>query len=182
MIATCGNTADSVHLADLETEKACTLWHVFDMIHATEDDFYNAPAATYRLGITEEVAMFAKKYDMKFVTASIKNHLFALAAQYPPEGAGYCLVAAHLSEWALCGRLIETIGQDEDGHPTSGEKRMWRMLVWRGWTPEIIEALGKVSLRFVWAVCQAGTRHARSNLAQISYHDMGEDLAKLMLM
>ena len=61
------------------------------------------------------------------------------------------------------------------------DEHMRQVVDWRGWTPEIIRDLSKISERFVWAVCQVGTKHAKlSGYGGISYANMGPDLAQIM--
>lgn len=126
------------------------------------------------------VVAFAQKYEMNSVVVAIKIHLFSLAAQYPPDGGEYVLVAASLELWDLCGRLIGSLEQsrdDEDGEV----KAMRRQMDWRGWTPANMEELVNIGNEFAWAVCRAGTQCATlEGHGRIDYVAMGEELAKLM--
>lgn len=179
MIATCKDTSQCVQLADSHIESARSIGGVLQIIALIEENdqtilHWNIPEY-----MCPAVVLFAQKYDMKLVLATIKSHLFRLSAEYPPSGAEYFLEAARMSEWALCGRLTASFVQD----PWQSQE-VRKMLDTRGWTPGIMDDLTRVSTRFAWAVCQTGTKHGNrgSGLNYISYDSMREDLARLMSM
>jgi len=181
MISTCGDKVNKVQLTDHEIETAFYLRATFEILAALdEDNHHNLVGAMYRLS-TERVVRLADKYDMKLVTDKIRYFLFSLATQYPPSGGHLWLAAAHMSEWALCGRLVASICT---GHQGQLAVRTRKMLDWRGWTPGTMLELASVSTRFSWVVCHAGAKHhiAGATANYINYQGMGEDLAKLMLM
>jgi len=126
------------------------------------------------------VVAFAQKYEIISVVIAIKLHLFSLAAQYPTYGGEYVLVAASLKEWDLCGRLIGSLEYSRD-FETGEVINMRREMDWRGWTPAMIEELGKIGPKFAWAVCRAGTKCATlEGRGRIDYVAMGQELARLM--
>jgi len=181
MISTCGDKVDSVRLTDHEIETALCLRATFEILAAIdEDNQYNLVVTMNRLS-TERVVRLAEKYDMKLLTDKIRYFLFSLATQYPPSGGHLWLAAAHMSEWALCGRLVASICT---GHQGQLAVRTRKMLDWRGWTPVTMLELARVSTRFSWVVCHAGAKHhiAGATANYINYQGVGEDLAKLMLM
>jgi hypothetical protein len=184
MVSACGSASDTLHLTDTEIEKSSHLCKVLEIIVAIDNDDSDTVSNILNEGSFIEVVLFAKKYEMKSVISEIKVFLFSRVTQYPPEGGEFCIEAAHLGEWALCGRLIqrlEEFSQDDPGWTMVTR----RMLDWRGWMPNDIERLGRVSKRFLWAVCRAGAKNARNEsdgLGRIDYSGMGEDLANLMMM
>jgi len=117
---------------------------------------------------------------MKLVIAAIKTYLSGLAAEYPPTGENYWPAAAHMSERALCGRFIAALNSSQ--YEYEEERPSPRMLDWRAWTPEIMDALGRVSTRFAWTVCQTSTKHAcpEKDHYRMNYVEMGKDLADLI--
>ena len=181
VISTCGDKADKVQLTDTDIETAFSLEATFGILAAIdENNQHNLVVAMDRLA-TDRVVRLAEKYDMKLVSEKIRYHLFSIATQYPPSGGHLWLAAAHMSEWALCGRLVASICTGHQG-PLAVLTR--KMLDWRGWTPGTVLELGRVSSKFLWSVCQAGAKqHIPGATANyINYQGMGEDLAKLMLM
>jgi hypothetical protein len=189
MISTCDDSSASVHLADLDIENAFNLSAVFEMIDAFgKDDQHNISLVLDDL-LSAEVVLFAKKYGMQSIITTIRTHLFDLATQYPPTGGVFFLVAAHMAEWPLCGRLIASFRTNKHGQGAAGMRKMRRMLDWRGWTPNIMASLERVSKQIAWAVCQAGTEHATFNNVHdsylgngINYEGMGQSLVMYMNM
>jgi hypothetical protein len=156
MLSTCGDRPDRVQLTDHELENAFNLRATFEILAAIdENNQHNLVVAMNRLS-TERVVRLAEKYDMKLVIDKIRYFLFSLATQYPPSGGHLWLAAAHMSEWALCGRLVASICT---GHQGQLAVRTRKMLDWRGWTPVAMLELARVSTRFSWAVCHAGAKH-----------------------
>jgi hypothetical protein len=189
MISTCDNGSESVHMTDIDIESAFNLEATFEIIAAIDEDDHQNLAITMNHFLTVQVLLFAKKYDMKLVISAIRSYLFDLATQYPPTGGVFFLVAAHMSEWALCGRLIASFGTKRHGPEEANMRKMRKMVDWRGWTPNIMASLERVSRQFAWAVCQAGTKYATFNSVDesylgngIDYEGMGRSLAKLMNM
>lgn len=178
MISTCNDPFKSVRLTDPDNETASHLEAILEIIAALDGNNGTLQSILARF-MNEQVVILAEKYDMTLIILTIRSYLFGLAIQYPPAGGGYCLVAAHMSEWTLCGRLVASLGA-----PNQSPRGvlMRRMLDWRGWTPEIMATLGKVDSKFVRAVCQAGTKHAgeKNGVEFIEYQGMGRDLAWLM--
>jgi hypothetical protein len=181
MIATCGDKSETLHLTDHEFESSLNLSSVFEAMAAIDENHQHDTTRAAVRFMTELTVLFAQKYEMKSVLAALKTHLFGLATQYPPSGGQCWLAAAHMSEWALCGRLIASIGTGYQGPLVV---HMRKKLDCKGWTPGTMFELARVSTRFLWAACQAGVKHQIPGITAnyINYQGMGEDLAKLMLM
>jgi len=129
------------------------------------------------------LVLFAQKYDIRSVITTITDYLFDLETQSPQAGGQrgqYWLVAAHLSEWALCGRFVASLGKDNG----TRVEYMRKMVNRRKWTSSMETAVESVSIWFAWAVWEASTKNgdARYQSERFDYEVMGEDLAKLMLM
>jgi hypothetical protein len=184
MVSACGIASDTLQLTDSEIERSYHLRTALEIIATIDKDDSNATRNILNRFLSIQVVLFAKKYDIKSVISAIKVFLFGLATQYPPDGGKHCVEAAHLGEWALCGRLVETLEEWREDEP-NGTMDTRRMLDWRGWTPDIIDMLELVSRRFLWAVSQAGSKNVRNRSygsGRIDYSGMGEDLANLMIM
>jgi hypothetical protein len=184
MIATCGDASDTVHLTDPDLEKGHPLQAVFELLAALDRDDFNAIAVVLRAhlstsGLSSTIIALAKKYDIKSIIAAIKIFLYGLATRYPPEGGQYCIEAAHLGEWALCGHLIAALHEASisDVKDKTGVRRM---LDWRGSSHVCMAVLARAGSRFSWAVLQSGMKNASIKNARIDYRGMGRDLAKLM--
>lgn len=136
---------------------------------------------TIRDYLDDKVAFFVKNYDMYSTIDAIKVHLNGLLNETPPTGGRHVFVAAILEDWELYGRLVATLDAWQGDIYIEEDEFMRQMLDWRGWTPEIIRDLTKISTRFLWAVGQVGTKHARaSDQGGLSYAAMGSDLARVM--
>jgi len=180
MISTCGNTSNTVHLTTHDIEDGFEVETILMFILAIDNSDSDDLADLMYDRLNPHTIIFAKKYEMNLVIAEIKMYLFGLIAQWPPTGGQYFLEAAHLGEWSLCGRLIATL---DNVRPDESDKEKYtrRMLDWRGWTSDIMDEMGRVSAKFSWAVCYAGTHHAGRNKDKgIYYEGMGGELAKLM--
>lgn len=189
MLSVCRNPSShdapanaTLHLTDPDIETAGQLFSIFDILQNFDDVNEVQEALDGRLD--PRMVAFVKKYDMKPILDAIKIHLYSLSAMFPPCGGEFVLVAAALGEWALCGRLVMTLDErDGDDEQDVRCTEMRQLLDWRGWTPYIIRQLLQISDKFLWAVCQAGTKHAKSSgYNQISYKGMGPDLAAIMQM
>jgi len=181
MVATCHNTSDEiVRLTDRALEQSHPLQAVLEIIVAIDRNDSKLFTEYIQDNLCPSIVSLALKYEMKSVVAEIKMFLFSLIAQWPPKGGEFVLEAAQLGEWSLCGRLVASLNiarRDEEYEV----KEMRRMLDWRGWTPDIMDELGRVGARFSWAVCYAGTHHSGQNKHQrISYESLGQELARLM--
>ena len=153
MLASC-DTASSeatVRLTDSDFETSNELviaFHVMES-YAMFDDW--DLITDEECSLDPSVVDFAQKYEIDSMIIAIKLHLFSLAAQYPPAGGEYVLVAARLKEWGLCGRLFGSLEHSSDydcGYVTD----MRREMDWRGWSPAMIEELGRIGHKFAWAV------------------------------
>jgi len=165
-------------------EKAVHIARVLDILDAIKQRHRRPHRLATLLSycVSRELVFFAQTYEIGLIIATIKDHLFGLAAQNPPTGdqcGQYWLVAAHLSEWALCGRLVASLGKD-DG---TRVEYMRKMVNRRKWTPAMRIKVERVSELFAWAVWEASTDNgdARHHSERSDYEGMGEDLAKLML-
>jgi len=165
-------------------EKAVHIARVLDMLSAIKQhDPHSLRFATVMsYCVSRELVFFAQKYEIELIIATIKDYLFGLAARTPPLGdqcGQYWLVAAHLSEWALCGRLVASLGKDNG----TRVDYMRKMVNRRTWTPAMRIKVERVSELFAWAVWEASTDNgnARHQPERFDYEGMGEDLAKLML-
>ena len=182
MLETCAtpDMQPTLRLTDPEFESAVSLSSILPIVkeQAEEDPEHWISIRDY---LDVNMVNFAQKYEMISVLNNIKLYLFKLAAQFPPKGGQHVLEAATLGEWDLCGRLVMSLdSRHEDGHMEE-DTYIRQVLDWRGWTPEIIRDLSKISDKFLWAVCQVGTKHAKlSGYGRISYTDMGPDLARVM--
>ena len=111
----------------------------------------------------------------------ISLHMFRAAAQFAPCGGLYSFVAAALKEWDLFGKLVMTLDESFGGNEENPrEEQARRMLDWRAWTPSIVRPLSQIHDGLVWAICQVGTKHAKSLTGQINFAAMGPDLARAM--
>jgi hypothetical protein len=169
-----------LRFTDPEVELGANLDKIFRIISQQED---NDPrlSQTIRDYLDDKVAYFVKMYDMDSTIDAIKVHLNGLLNETPPTGGRHVFVAAILEDWELSGRLIATLDAWQGDIYIEEDEFMRQMLDWRGWTPEIIRDSSKLSTRFLWAVCQVGTKHAgASDHGGISYAAMGPDLARVM--
>lgn len=188
MLTLGGSASDTVTLTDPDFEHVELVRVILEIIDNFESDNEHDFRSVSDDQLSAELVFFAKKYDMKLVIHSIKMCLFGFIAQFPPRGGEHCMIAAHLGEWVLCLRLIESLDEwqgpdlDDEGEYPPVKLHMRKMLDWRGWTPEIMDTLGKVSTRFTWAICQAGTHNTTTRADRIDYKSMGRDLASLMIM
>jgi hypothetical protein len=181
MFETCpeSDTQATIHLSDPDFESADSLCAILAII---KDQAENNPEFHQIISIDLDINMvnFVKKYEDSTMNA-IKLHLFDLASEFPPDGGRHVLVAATLAEWNLCGRLVIALDGWQGNTWIEESDRMRKVLDWRAWTPEIMRELSQISEKFLWAVCQVGTKHARAvGYGGISYADMGPDLARIM--
>jgi len=183
MLETCASpdTQATLHLTDPDIESALPLFDSLMVIKSQAENDHVELYHTFRDGLDMNMVNFAKKYDISSTLDAIKLHLFELASEFPPMGGRHVLVAATLEEWNLCGRLVMGLDAWQGNGWIDCDEHMRQMLDWRGWTPEIIQELSKISEKFLWAVCQVGTKHARAaGHGGISYAAMGPDLARVM--
>ena len=182
MLGTCAtpDMQPTLHLTDPDFESAVSLNTILYLVKEQADDdpeYWH----TIRYDLNVNMVNFVQKYEMISTLNEIKLYLFKSVSKFPPDGGQHVLVAATLGEWDLCGRLVMSLdSRHEDGHMEK-DTYIRQVLDWRGWTPEIIRDLSKISDKFLWAVCQVGTKHAKlSGYGRISYTDMGPDLARVM--
>jgi hypothetical protein len=169
-----------LRFTDPEIELGVNIDKVFRIVKQKDDDDPKLPQ-TIRDYLDDNVAYFFKKYEMTKIIVAIKRHLNELLNESPPSGGRHVLVAAILEDWDLCGRLVMTLDAWQGETFIEEDEYMRQMLDWRGWTPEIIRDLSKISQRFLWAVCQVGTKHAGASAhGGISYAALGPDLARVM--
>ena len=174
--------SNAVQLTDPDTEGSTTLEVALSILVDIDDGDPDSLYSVLEWSMDPSVVRFAQKYEMKIMIAAIKAFLFDSVTQYPPTGWQHILVAAVLGEWALCGRLIATLNHDMHNE-RDDVKEMRRMMDWRGWRQDDLDALTQVGAKFVWAVCRAGMKHAGAKMDQrIDYEAMREDVAKLMMM
>ena len=170
----------TLRLTDPEFESAVSLSSIVPIVkeQAEEDPGHWITIRDY---LDVNMVNFAQKYEMISTLNNIKLYLFKLAARFPPDGGQHVLVAATLGEWDVCGRLVMSLDGWQGYEYTKKNAYMRQVLDWRGWTPDIIRDLSKISEKFLWAVCLVGTKHAKlSGYCRISYTDMGPDLARVM--
>jgi len=170
----------TLRLTDPEFESAVSLSSIVPIVkeQAEEDPGHWITIRDY---LDVNMVNFAQKYEMISTLNNIKLYLFKLAARFPPDGGQHVLVAATLGEWDVCGRLVMSLDGWQWYEYTKKNAYMRQVLDWRGWTPDIIRDLSKISEKFLWAVCLVGTKHAKlSGYGRISYTDMGPDLARVM--
>ena len=182
MFQTCAthDTQPTLHLTDPEIESAVSLSSILSIVKEQAD---NDPEYwhTIRHDLDVNMVNFILKYEMIATLNIIKIFLFESASRFPPDGGRHVLVAATLGEWDLCGRLVMSLDAWQGNAWIGAHEHMRQVLDWRGWTPDIIRDLSKISEKFLWAVCQVGTKHAKlSGYGGISYADMGPDLARIM--
>lgn len=180
MISVCKDISNTVYLTDRDYENAYEVNKVLSLIIRSEEQNHGACTSLLRFIQGRKVILFAQKYEMKWVIATITLTLHGLVSRYPPEGGEHFLDAAFLGEWNLCGRLIGVLDHQEKlDHDDMLDIR--EMLDWRYWTLDSMNAIGKVDSKFVWAVCQAGTKQVGGGKTEeIQYEELGEDVAKLM--
>ena len=182
MFETCAtpDTQPTLHLTDPDFESAESLSAILCLVKEHAED-YPEYWHTLRDNLDVNMVHFVRKYEMISCLNMIKLYLFHLASQFPPEGGRHVLVAATLGEWNLCARLVMSLEAWQSYMWMKDDEHMRQVWDWRGWTPEIIRDLSKISDKFLWAVCQVGTKHAKlSGYGRISYTDMGPDLARVM--
>jgi len=168
-----------LRLTDPEIELGANLDKIFRIISQQEDNDPKLPQ-TIRDYLDDKVAFFVNKYDMYSTIDAIKVHLNGLLNETPRTGGRHVFVAAILEDWELCGRLIATLDAWQGDIYIEEDEFMRQMLDWRGWTPEIIRDLSRISTSFLWAVGQVGTKHAgASDRGGLSYAAMGSDLARV---
>ena len=182
MFETCAtpDTQPTLHLTDPEIESAVSLSSILTIVKEQAD---NDPEYwhTIRDDLDVNMVNFVLKYEMISTLNIIKIVLFESASRFPPDGGRHVLVAATLREWDLCGRLIMSLDARQRTMWDLDDEHMRQVMDWRGWTPDIIRDLSKISEKFLWAVCLVGTKHAKlSGYGGISYANMGPDLAQIM--
>ena len=178
MISACHDSSSILHMTDSEFEDAWTLRVILSTIRFIEEQDPSSCGSVLPFRFKKINVSFALKYDMKQVIAAIKLSMYEDIAQYPPKGGKYFLNAALLGEWNLCGRLIGTL------EPSVNLDYMWirQRLDWRYWTLDIMHEIGQVGSKFVWAVCEAGTKQiVYGKASEISCPELGEDIARLMM-
>lgn len=116
MLVMGASTSDTVTLTDPEIECCSSVRAILSVIDTFDDDEPNGNQIVFELEMCAGLVLFANKYEMKSVINSIKATLFDLVTRYPPRGGNHFISAAHLGEWALCGRLIETLNEYGDPH------------------------------------------------------------------
>jgi len=181
MISVCNDSSKTLHMTDSDFE---TFWHLSEILASVEKlDNQDAGAGWpgYPGLSLKTCILFAQKYDMKSVIAAVKLSLNENLTRYPPKGGEHFLDAALLGEWNLCGRLIGVLDHQEN--LDRDELRGFRQILdWRYWTIDTMHDIGQVGSKFLWAVCQAGTKQVVYGKAgEIKYVDLGKDIAELMM-
>jgi len=187
MFDTCnGNTSQlEIRLTDDEIESAYNLARCMTVIsYWTDEKHHEYQSSKWdRLVCYPDLPMifFAQKYEIQPMIDGIRLHMFRAAAQFSPRGGHFSFVAAALGEWGLFGKLVTTLDGSLGGDGESpSQEQARRMLDWRSWTPSTMRQLSQINDGLPWAICQVGTKHAKSLTGQINYAAMGPDLARAM--
>jgi hypothetical protein len=183
MVSACNDTSNIVQLSDSDLEISCRLRDAFELIVSIEDDDPKVSDSVVESSCRRETILFAQKYEIKSIISAIKLYLLSLVTRYPPEGGEYFLTAAQMGEWTLCGRLIGALEHRPHDWDSWDFDSFHIMLDWRRWTPSTMDWLGRMGTKFVWAICQAGTKQAGASKAVvINPVELGKDVATLMMM